>query len=90
MEIPCTDAHSYTVGQDVTIVGEFGLGLRAAFFAYVIPVILLMTVLIAVAMVTGSEGWGAIAALSSLIPYYIIIYILREKMQREFTFRIKT
>ena len=89
MEIPCTNARSYEVGQEVSIIGELGLGLRATFFAYVIPVIILMIVLIVVSKLTGSEGWGAMAALFSLIPYYIIIYILREKMQRKFTFRIK-
>ena len=89
MEIPCNNASSYRVGQEVTIVGKLGLGLRATFFAYVIPVVLLMTVLIAVARLTGNEGWGAVAALGSLIPYYIILYIFRNHMQRKFTFSIK-
>lgn len=89
MEIPCADAAKYSIGQPVVIVGELGLGLRATFWAYVVPLVVLMAVLLIVARATGSEGWGAIAALLSLIPYYIILYILRDRMQRTFTFRLK-
>ena len=89
VEIPCGDAHRYSIGQEVTIVGELGMGLRATLWAYVVPLILLMVVLMVSASFL-SAGIAAILALASLIPYYIILYAFRNKMQRRFSFRIKS
>lgn len=90
MEIPCEDGAAYSVGQEVVIVGKLGLGLQATLWAYVFPLIVMMAVLIIVSHITGSEGWGAVVALASLLPYYIILYLLRGRMQRKFSFNIKS
>ena len=89
VEIPCQEPHRYSVGQEVTLVGEIGLGLRATLWAYVIPLVLLMVVLMVSASYL-SAGVSAILALASLIPYYILLYAFRDKMQRRFSFRIKS
>lgn len=89
VEVLVRDAGRYVEGQEVTIVGEFGLGLRATLWAYAMPLVLLMAVLVVVSRLTGSEGWGALVALVSLVPYYIMLYLLRDRLQRRFTFRIK-
>lgn len=89
VEIPCDAPNRYSVGQDVTIVGEIGLGLRATLWAYVIPLVLLMVVLMVSASFLNA-GIAALLALASLIPYYIILYAFRNKMQRRFSFRIKS
>ena len=89
MQIPCADSSLYRVGQEVTIVGSIGLGLRATLWAYVVPLVVLMAVLLAVSWWTEDEGLAALVALASLIPYYIGLYLLRDCLQRTFTFRIK-
>lgn len=89
VEIPCDAPSRYSIGQDVTIVGEIGLGLRATLWAYVIPLVLLMVVLMVSASYLNA-GIAALLALASLIPYYIILYAFRNKMQRRFSFRIKS
>ena len=89
MEIPCDAPNRYSIGQNVTIVGEIGLGLRATLWAYVIPLVLLMVVLMVSASYLNA-GIAALLALASLIPYYIILYAFRNKMQRRFSFRIKS
>lgn len=88
MEIPCANVSPYRVGQEVTIVGSIGLGLRATLWAYVIPLVVLMGVMIMVAKWTENEGLAALVALASLIPYYIMLYLLRGQLQQKFTFRI--
>ena len=88
MEIPVADPSLYRVGQVVTIVGSIGLGLRATLWAYVLPLVLLMCVMIGVAHYTGSEGLAALVSLGSLIPYYILLYLLRGRLQQRFTFQI--
>ena len=90
VEVAVADAGSYRVGQAVTIVGELGLGLRATLWAYVVPLVLLMVVLLLATRLTSSEGLGALVALLSLVPYYAVLYLLRERLQRRFKFRIKS
>lgn len=89
IDIPVQDASHYQVGQPVTIVGELGLGLRAALWAYVAPLVLLMAVLLTASSLGCGAGMSALLALGSLLPYYIILYALRDKLQKRFTFRIK-
>lgn len=90
IDVACTDAARYAVGQEVVLVGQVGLGLRATLWAYAVPVVLLMAVLMLTYSVTRSEGEAAVAAVLSLIPYYMVLYLLRERLQRTFSFRIKT
>ena len=89
IDIPCPDAGRYSVGQEVTIVGQVGLGLRATVWAYAVPLVMLMAVLSLVYAWTGSEGWGALSALLTLILYYIVLYAFQGRLQRKFTFQIK-
>lgn len=89
IEIVTSEASKYEVGQPVTIVGEVGLGLRAVIWAYVVPILLVVGVLMFVSYLTAREGLAAVIALSSLIPYYIILYGLRGMLQRRFSFSLK-
>lgn len=88
IEIIAADASRYAVGQEVTIVGNLGLGLRAALWAYVLPLILMMVVLCFAASWYGT-GVAALASLASLVVYYLILYMLRDKLQKRFQFHIK-
>ena len=90
MDIACSNAASYQVGQQVTVVGRLGLGLRATLWAYVVPLLLLMTVLLAVSQLTGSEGLGALMCLLALVPYYGALYLFRNRLQRTFQFQVKS
>lgn len=90
MDIACDNAASYHVGQQVMVVGKLGLGLRATLWAYVVPLILLIAVLITVFHLTGNEGLSALIALLSLMLYAFFLYLLRERLQRTFSFEIKS
>ena len=38
--------------------------------------------------VTGSEKIGAAVALGILVPYYIVLMLLRKRIKKDFQFRI--
>ena len=63
--------------------------MMATIYAYVLPLVVMMVVLIIVKVITGSDGWAAISALFSLLPYYICIYILRNKISSQVHFEIE-
>lgn len=78
-----------TVGEEVDILLERNLGLRAVLFGYVIPLILLLLALILVYEFTEREGAAAIAGIAILIPYYLLLYLLRNRLSRSFHFVIR-
>lgn len=75
------------VGDRVMIAGTVRQGLRASVVAYVVPLVLMMIALFAGTTAAG-EGAGAIAALTVLAVYYAILYCLRDRIGRHFTFEI--
>jgi uncharacterized membrane protein YsdA (DUF1294 family) len=58
-------------------------------FKYGIPFILMVTVVSLVSRLTDEEPLMALAGICSLIPYYIILYLNRHRMQEKFSFTIE-
>ncbi|WP_300728985.1 SoxR reducing system RseC family protein [uncultured Bacteroides sp.] len=78
------------VGERVMIVGTTSMGMKAVFWAFVLPFLWLMTVLVLILHFTGNEPVAALASLGSLIPYYLVIYLCRHKLTRTFTFTLES
>ncbi|NOQ27654.1 MAG: Fis family transcriptional regulator [Bacteroidales bacterium] len=80
--------NQYQVGEEVNVVLKQSLGFRALFLGYVLPFLLVFFILIVLTLITNNEAISGIGALSVLVPYYIILYILRNKIRKKFTFII--
>ena len=76
------------VGDPVTLIGSVRQGLRASVLAYVLPLVLMLAVLFA-GTYLGGEGLGALAALLTLALYFGVLYLMRDKLGKEFAFKIK-
>jgi sigma-E factor negative regulatory protein RseC len=79
----------YQVGEDVNVILRQSLGFRALFLGYVLPFTLILFILIILTAITKNEAISGIGALAVLIPYYIILFLLRDKIRKKFTFTIK-
>lgn len=77
------------IGDKVIITGSTIIGWKAVLYAFVIPFVFLMAVLIGVSVFFNNELYAGIAALVVLIPYYIVLYFLKDKMKNKFTFTLK-
>jgi len=55
-----------------------------------IPFVLMVTVLVLVLLFTDDEGWAALGALAVLIPYYILLWFLRDNMREQLSFVIES
>ncbi len=86
---PLTGLEKYEIGEQVNVVMTESLGLKALFLGYVLPFIVLMTVLIVSYSYTHNEPLSGLLALASLGPYYFILYMLRKKFEREFSFELE-
>ena len=88
VEVHCTDAGSFTAGQAVTVAGAESLGIKAVLWAFGLPLILLLAALAAAMAATGNERMAVLAALGILVPYYIVLFLLRDRLKKDFQFRI--
>lgn len=77
------------VGDNVWVVASQNTGYFAVLLSSVIPLFVLVIVLAAVIGITGNEVLAALVGLCSLIPYYIIIYMLRERIRVRLSFHIE-
>lgn len=82
--------NSYKPGDPVMIYGTTSMGIRAVIIAFVIPfVILLITLFAAMSFSSGNELLSAFLSLLILVPYYIVLYFLRNKIKKDFSFTLK-
>lgn len=75
-------------GDKVIVIASQKTGFLAVFLSSVIPLIILVSVLALAFFITYDEAFAAVVSLLSLIPYYFIIYLLREKIRVQLSFHI--
>ena len=80
---------SFAPGDRVTLVGESKLGLRAAWWAYIFPLILLLGTLFISYAITQNENLAGLLSLGILVPYYLIIKQFYSHFLKTFSFTIK-
>ena len=79
--------HTFKLNEPVQLVLEKGLGLKAVFFAYFLPFILLIFTL----FITSNflkEWIAGLISLSILIPYYLLLYFTKDSFQKAFNISI--
>lgn len=88
VDVRCETAANYAKGDTVTITADTSVGFRASLYGYVYPLILMVATLIVILGITKSEAYAALGALAILIPYYIILYLCRKKLNQKLCFEI--
>lgn len=89
IEVQVADAVKYQLGDSVIVVADTVVGFRASLYGYLLPLILMVVSLVAVLKITQSEGYAAVSALGILIPYYIGLYLLRNKLRNKLSFSLE-
>jgi len=87
IEIPFYDG-GFKVGERVIVTGSASVGLMAVFYAFVIPLILIVLVLACVINFIDSETLAVVLAIVSLTVYYGILYLCRDRMKKNFVFTL--
>lgn len=86
--IPAPKDKKLSIGQDVVISIRLGQANRAVIFAYVIPVIILISMIFILSILKIDEGINALISIGSLIPYYFVLFLLKDRIKRKFEYEI--
>jgi sigma-E factor negative regulatory protein RseC len=83
------DQGSFKIGETVRIIGKKNFGLKAVLMAFVVPVILMLLVLFLANFLQTDDVIMALGALIILIPYYSILFLLHNKLKKQFMFYVE-
>ena len=83
------EGSDYQVGEHVVVVVSPEVGMRAVAWGFGIPFLLLVLTVFVVVRLTGNEGVAALSSMGALLPYYLVLYLLRDKLRERLSFGIE-
>ena len=89
VDVLSNDTSGYKVGQEVTVWASKDVANRALMLGFGVPFLLLICVLMIALKLFGDEGIAALVALGSLVPYYLALWMMRDRIQRQISFNLE-
>ena len=81
---------SCQIGEQVVVCGTTSMGMRAVLLAFGLPVLILLLALFVTMRITDGDAlFSALVGLGTMVPYYLIIYVCKDKLNRTFSFTIE-
>ena len=82
-------ARFYEAGEDVWVYMEERKGIKAAMYAYMLPLVVMLAVLLVLSEMGFSDLIVALGALGSLALYYIVLSFFRKRIEKELIFKLR-
>lgn len=89
LTVPRPKGRDFALNQKVNVRMAIGQGNKAAVLAYLIPIVLLLAVLFVCLGLGMNEGLAALVSIIALVPYYIVLYLRRDKLKKKFDYTIE-
>lgn len=89
VEVPTSGWVQYEPGQEVEVSLKASMGHKAVWIAYVIPLFIMMAVLLALTSSGMEELYSGLLAIASVAVYYLLVWLLRNRLRNEYVFNIK-
>lgn len=83
------DGQGYRVGEQIQLVMRRSAGLKAVVIAYLVPVVLVVAALLIFQATPMSDTTAALLTLGILVLYFVIIRLLRERINNQLTIEIE-
>jgi len=88
--INVTGSHDVSPGDHVILLMTQSMGFRALSLGYLLPLIVLIAGLVVFLSMSVPELVAGLLSIAILIPYFLILYFLRDRISNKFNFTIKT
>ena len=89
ISLPTDPYADHAVGDEVKVCTKMSMGLKAVWISYVVPLMILMILILSLSSVIGNEVYTGLLSIAGVGVYYLVIWLLRAKLQNEFVFYIK-
>ena len=84
------DANKYNVGQEVVVCASTDVATRALLYGFGLPLLLLVFVVFIVMWLISDEVIAGLCGLVTLVPYYLVLFMMRNRLRDKFRFWIET
>ena len=89
IEIDKSGSGSWNTGDKVMVRMEESMGRKAVLLGYVVPLVIIVVSVIIFLALLNHEGLAALLSILILIPYYFLLYFFRDRLKKEFRFRLE-
>ena len=89
ISLPTDPYADYNVGDQVQLCTKMSMGMKAVWISYVIPLAILMILILSLSAVFESETLTGLVSVGGVALYYLVIWLLRRRLNNEFVFYIK-
>lgn len=79
----------FVTGQDVTVVMKESMGQKAVMIAYIGPLVVFVAVLMTLLGLGVNELASGLAGIGAGALYYLIVWLMRDKLAKGYRFEIK-
>lgn len=87
IEVPA--ALGYETGEEVWVLLKSSKGMKAVWLSYIVPLILLMATILILSGIGVSELICGLGAIGVIAVYYLLLFLFRNKVKKEYTFYIE-
>ena len=88
IELPTRHFTSFREGEEVNVVLRRTMGFKAVWLAYVLPLAVLLAVLLGLTAAGMAELAAGLCALGAVALYYLVLFLLRDRLRDEYSFYI--
>lgn len=89
LTVKVSNASAFHVGEEVELEGTARMHHKAVMLATVLPAIALVAIMTAIYMLTFNQLAAALSGLGAMILFFIVLYLCRDKVAKEFNFIVK-
>lgn len=82
--------YNVSPGEQVTVEMQGSMGMKAVILSYIVPFLIIVAGLVGFSSMSFSEPVAGLISLSLLVPYFLILYVFRNNINRSFSFTLKT
>ena len=90
VEVCCDDSAAYQIGQTVRVAISTQVAAQALLWGFGASFLLMVLVLVVVLRLTGNEALAAVSGLAVLVPYYLLLWLFRDRMRKQLAFSIES
>lgn len=87
VEVPAS--LGYEIGEEVWVLLKSSKGMKAVWLSYVVPLILMMAAILILTGLGVSELICGIGAIGVIALYYLLLFLFRKQVKKEYTFYIE-
>lgn len=88
LTLPDINPGRFEIGEQVAVRGSESIHRRAIMLCTVIPCIMLIAVMVVAFIITASQLAAALWGMGTMIFFFLLLYLGRNKLAHEFTFTI--